>query len=501
MHTCRPQRVPQAASSGSPTRYWRIAAALIAIAALSVMTACGGGDDDPSATEGAVQPSGGSFSLATAAEPYKGTDLRILDELTDFQPAMAKLIPQFEHATGIDVEYELLSHDDVIRKGEADLLSGQGAYDAVMIHSEQAGRLLQADSIQFLNEYLDDAALRDPEVDFADFQQPLTDQFTDVDGQRIGFPNWLYTYVYWARKDLLTNAAEKEAFKREYGYELAIPQTMEQMRDIAEFFNRSAGEKAAGKVLDEDLAGIVLQGDRAGGSYYDAAYNFMKNAGGGLFAEDGTPAADDSANAAGLSLYHDLWAFGPPGQAEVGLVDLPVMMGQGIAASGIIFSDFVFNVDKEGESPYAGKFAYGAVPAFEDEPDAHTAGVSPSTLVINNASENKEATYLFLQWMVSPEVQKEWLKSGVGIPIRTDDFELVKNGPRADLYQAIQDSQDVAKPFPPTVPTMFEIVNEVALMQQAVGLGDSAPEDAVSDLQSKMEDICGGGSCFMTGTG
>ena len=494
-------RLVATATDTSLAKSWRIAFALIALVALSILVACGDSDDDQTATPAEpVQSSSGSFSLADAAAPYEGTELRILDELTDFQPAMAKLLPQFEHETGIDVEYELLSHDDVIRKGEADLLSGQGAYDAVMIHSEQAGRLLQANAIQFLNDYLDDAALHDPSVEFADFQQPLTDQFTDVDGNRIGFPNWLYTYVYWARKDLLTNPIEKEAFKREYGYELQIPQTMEQMRDIAEFFDRAAGEKAAGEVLDQDLAGIVLQGDRAGGGYYDAAYNFMKNAGGGLFAEDGTPAVDNPENVAGLALYRDLWGFGPPGMAEVGLVDLPVMMGQGIAASGIIFSDFVFNVDKKGESPFAGQFAYGAVPAFEGQPDAHTAGVSPSTLVINSASDNKEATYLLLQWMVSPEVQKEWLKSGVGIPVRTADFELVKNGPRAGLYQAIQDSQDVAKPFPPTVPNMFEIVNEVALMQQRVGAGESTPEDAVADLQSKMEDICEGGSCFVSGS-
>ena len=55
-----------------------------------------------------------------------------------------KLVPQFTEETGIEVDYQLLNHFEVINKGQADLLSGRGAYDGVMLHSAQTGLLLDA---------------------------------------------------------------------------------------------------------------------------------------------------------------------------------------------------------------------------------------------------------------------------------------------------------------------------------------------------------------------
>ena len=43
----------------------------------------------------------------------------------------------------------------------------------------------------------------------------------------------------WAyRKDLFENPDEQAAFKAKYGYDLAVPETYAQLKDIAEFFTR-----------------------------------------------------------------------------------------------------------------------------------------------------------------------------------------------------------------------------------------------------------------------
>ena len=52
----------------------------------------------------------------------------------------------------------------------------------------------------------------------------------------------------------------------------------------------------------------------------------------------------------------------PPGIAEYSLVDVPTVMGNGIAAQSIAWSDFVLGIDKPGVSPFAGKFVYGPIP-------------------------------------------------------------------------------------------------------------------------------------------
>ena len=54
------------------------------------------------------------------------------------------------------------------------------------------------------------------------------------------------------RKDWFEDAAEKTAFKVRYGYELAVPDTWDQFRDVAEFFTRP-GENKYGCVLPTGL--------------------------------------------------------------------------------------------------------------------------------------------------------------------------------------------------------------------------------------------------------
>src|SRR5262245_43911736 len=85
-----------------------------------------------------------AWTYEEAAAPYKGTTVKILDEITRLQEGMAKLVPEFTAATGIDVQYELLNHFEVISRGQADLLSGRGEYDAILLHSAQVGLLLDA---------------------------------------------------------------------------------------------------------------------------------------------------------------------------------------------------------------------------------------------------------------------------------------------------------------------------------------------------------------------
>ena len=79
---------------------------------------------------------------ATAGAPYKGTTIRVLDEITPLQETLSKIVPEFEKETGIKVEWELLNHFEVINKGQADMLSGRGYYDAVMLHGFQVGPML-----------------------------------------------------------------------------------------------------------------------------------------------------------------------------------------------------------------------------------------------------------------------------------------------------------------------------------------------------------------------
>lgn len=474
-------------------------ALVVFVAVLLTAAACGGGEEVTPATPTPGEESPvGEFSLAKAAEPYKGTEIRVLDEVSDLQPAFyEELVPRFEQETGITVDVEIQGHFDVITNGEADLFSGRGAFDAVMLHNWQLPNSLEAQAVEFLDQYLENPALRDPSVSPENFIQPVTDAATLVGGTRAGLLNWSYNQVWIGRKDLLEHPDEQAAFDAKYGYDLAPPQTLQQMRDIAEFFTRDAGETLGGETLTSPVYGFIQEGARLGATWDDVWANYIKQFGGDLFDESGTPTANRPENVAGLEFWKSMFEFAPPGASELSLVDIPVVLGEGQAVTGIAWSDFFWTVDSEAGSRFAGNFTYAPVPPNADAPEFHQVAAAPSFLILNKASENKEATFLFLQWIVSQQTQDAWLEvvvnQGIGgfDPVLKSSLDnpLYSQGPRAELLNAIAGSLEVAH----SVPMLrgFPKFQDPMLQRfQEFLLGEKTAQQALEALQQDFEAIC-----------
>ncbi len=433
-----------------------------------------------------------AWSYKEAAAPYKGTSIRILDEVTPLQETMKALVPQFEKETGIKTEYELLNHFDVISKGQADMLSGRGHYDAVMLHSLQLGPLLDAGVVLDITGMLGNTQLTNPDLGLADLIEPPYSSTSKHQGKQYGFLNWNYNNVYWARNDLLSHAGEKSAFKAKYGYDLGPAKTMQQMRDIAEFFTRKKGQQLAGATLESDFYGIVMEGIKGGTTFPSLWFNFLTNWGGGLLDANGAPAFDTPENIAALRFWADLWKYSPPGQAEYSLIDVPTVMGNGIAAQTIAWSDFVFGIDVPGKSALHGKFVYGNIPRNEAFDGPMTTAGEPSIVVISKASKNPEAVYLFMQWMVDRATQEKLLNAGGGgVPIRNSSWDLpVMNKPGlASLAAAMRESMKGSY-GKPKMPNFFEVYDEMASIIQQIGLGQMTPEEGVKVGQEKLLKIC-----------
>lgn len=439
-----------------------------------------------------------AWSYKEAAQPYAGTSIRVLDEVTPLQETMRKLVPEFTRETGIEVEYELLSHGDVINRGQADLFSGRGHYDAIMLHGLQLGPLLDAEVLKPIDSLLKDEKLTNPDLALDDLIEPANETLVNYAGERYGFLTWNYNQIYWARADLLNHPEEKEAFKRKYGYELAPAGTMQQMRDIAEFFTRKAGQTLAGEPLKNDFYGIVLEGIPGGTTFTTVWEVFLNNFGGGVFDAQGKPNLDNPKNVEALRFWADLWKFAPPGQAEYSLIDVPTVMGNGIAAQSIAFSDFVLGVDRDGGGTYAGQFVYRGIPINEGSEASHTAGGEPSLMAMSGLSKNPEATYLFMQWMIDRNTQDRLLEmGGGGVPIRQSSFELpvMQEAARKSLYDAMAASLKVVT-AKPKAPKFFEIDQTMAPLVQQVGIGQLSAEDALKQGQKKLLSICD--ECLLT---
>lgn len=431
-----------------------------------------------------------AWSYKEAAKPFAGTTIRVLDEITPLQETMKTLVPQFTAETGIKVEYELLNHFEVINKGQADLLSRRGHYDAVMLHGVQMGQMLAANTIEPIDAFMKDARLMNPALDLKDLIEPANQSLTKFKGQTYGFLNWNYNMVYWARADLLNDPGEKAAFKAKYGYELAPAKTTKQFLDIGEFFTRKAGEKLAGQPLKSDFYGILHEGITGGATLVSVWENVLNNHGGGLFDAAGAPAFDTPQNVQALAMWQKMWRYSPPGQAEYSLVDVPTVMGNGIAAQTIAYSDFVLGVDRPGASPYAGKFVYAGIPSNPNYKGKRSAASEPSSIIISRASKNKPATFLFLQWMIDKNTQARLIEAGKGgVPIRHSSFNLVQLKSNPAFYGAMKSTMEVAE-AKPKAPKIFEIYDALGPIVQQVGQGKLTPEQGARAGQEKMLAIC-----------
>jgi multiple sugar transport system substrate-binding protein len=432
-----------------------------------------------------------TWSYKEAAKPYAGTTIRILDEITPLQETMKTLVPQFVAETGIKVEYELQSHPDVINKGQADMLSKRGYYDGVMLHGVQMGQMLAAGVIEPLDAYMKDKALFSPVLDSKDFIESAAESLSKYKGQTYGFLTWNYNMVYWARADLLNDAGEKAAFKTKYGYDLAPAKTFKQMLDIGEFFTRKTGTNLAGQPLKNDFYGILHEGITGGATVGSVWENLLRNYGADLFDKNGAPSFNTPQTVEALTLWAKMWKYSPPGQAEYSLIDVPTVMGNGIAAQSLAFSDFVLGIDKPGASPLAGKFTYAPIPTNPDFKGKHSASGEPSTVVMNKASKNKKATYLFIQWMVEKDTQTKLMEAGKGgVPVRTSTFAMpIFSGPQAAFYSAMKasvgDMTAKAK-----APKIFEIYDALGPVIQQVGQGKITPAEGAKIGQEKMLAIC-----------
>lgn len=429
---------------------------------------------------------------AKAAAPYKGTSIRVLDEITPLQETLSKIVPEFEKDTGIKVVWELLNHFEVINKGQADMLSGRGYYDAVMLHGFQVGPMLSAGVIRPIDDLVKDSKLSNPKLDTADFIPMPYQTLAFAKGKQLGFVNWNYNQVYWARADLLNDPEEKAAFKAKYGYDLAPAKTIEQMRDIAEFFTRKKGEKLAGKPLESDFYGIVLEGIKGGSTFGTLWRNFIKNYGGDIMDAEGHPTFDCPENIAALKMWAQLWKFAPPGIAEYSLVDVPTVMGKGIAAQTLAWSDFVLGIDKPGASPLAGKFVYGPIPVKAGHTGERSAEAEPSITVISAASKHPEATFLFLQWLVDKKQQDKLVTLGQGgVPVRETSWALpaIKDAGNKTLYTAMQSTLEIAT-AKPRMPKFYEIYDALSGIAQEVGLGKISPEEGAKKGQAEMLKLC-----------
>jgi ABC-type glycerol-3-phosphate transport system substrate-binding protein len=372
-----------------------------------------------------LTPGAFGLTLEEAARPYRGKTIVLGVAFVPVMNGLLELVEkEFVARTGINVKIEKYSLGQWNEKGDADLFSGTGHFDVLQMHHNRAQDWAVNGHVRWINDFMEDRELRDPDLDPEDFLQPLWDDYCLFeDGKRACFPTFNFQEIYWYRNDLFTHPDEQAVFKGRYGYDLQPAKTFQQMRDVAEFFTRKKGEELAGRVLEEDFYGIGLSGEQEQSTAW-GWYTVLQGWGGSLFDKEGHPTFDHPRNIEAMEWWFDMQRFAPPQVTETGRMGLFIWMTKGNVAQAIHQIDFSFAIDDPRISKTVGLYGYSLLPVREEGMEPGGWGEA-GPLIISRHSKNPEAAYLLIQWMSSKEVQEKWIEGpGSGLPIRKSTLNL-----------------------------------------------------------------------------
>lgn len=356
-----------------------------------------------------------------AGKAYEGVTIRGVSESTPPSNYVKDVLaPAFTEATGIKVEFEATSWDQMYDKAIKDMEANTGIYDFVYIEQDIVYSYLSRDFLVDLTKALaDNPDLKAPNFSFDEFTS-FIDYFKNDDGDVFGVPMEAFVKIYLYRKDLFGDQEAKDAFKAKYGYDLAPATTHQQYKDIADFFTQW------GKDHDMELWGTTVQAHSGHpASWYEffeswgptfGVYNWGIDANNNYAASVANGGSMNGPKAKeALAYWLDLLNDAPPEATQSTWDEVAATFAAGRAAQGLVYGEnAAWIAADDTKSNVVGNVGV-ALPPLSDGVMAEVEGgtgyigyYDGGAFGIPHSSKNKEATLLFLQYIGQDEVQPGW---------------------------------------------------------------------------------------------
>jgi len=278
------------------------------------------------------------------------------------------------------------------------------------------------------------------------------------------------------RKDWFEDEAEKEAFQERFKRELKVPETWEEFRDLAEFFQRP----------DEQRYGCVFPTGRAYDDLTMGFQNLLWAFGGRWHAEGSNKVAGElntkeTANA--LEFFRALVQLGPKGAENLGYGEvLEAFLNGSTAMICNYFAFFPTIAEKLGD-----KVGFAVVPGMNGKRVASLGGqgLSISTKI---PPERKELAKKFIAWFLQRKVQEQWITKPAGFTANTEILSSKAFREQTPYNAPFADSIDTMRDFW-NVPVFNELL---AVTQKYLGKaidGELPAADALDQLADEKERI------------
>jgi len=469
-----------------------------------------------SGTSSSLTPSGPAASGASSEQPipaankaiqaiidsttpdpkqYPGVTITVAGDSIQSVEPFIWFAPAIKKKFGITVKSVGLPFDTFYQALQNDIVSGTGAYDVLSYPPRFNGDLAAAGDLVNLDSY---ASQWDPNL--SDVFPVYRDLYDKWNGHLIALTFDGDRLELYYRKDLFDNAAEKAAFKTQFGYDLAPPQTWDQYLDVAKFFTRKAGSDLAGGKLTQPfygLAEITRLPDN-----FDWFLNRFAAYGGVYFNAQMQPQLDTAAGKSALTNFISAVKYGPPGILNFEYPESFAAYLQGQTAMCIQWTDVAKSAEDPSSSKVVGKTGYAQIPGA---PGPNGQIVHRSTLAysrvdaISKLSKNPEAAYRVIQFMSQPDVALAYTtEPNAGIdPFRpstySDPSKWVEHWPTVNDYIA-NNKLSIINGYPElTIPGAYRydqaLGQHVAKALAGQETVDQALQGATSDWNAITDDL------------
>jgi multiple sugar transport system substrate-binding protein len=385
-----------------------------------------------SAAQRALRQSADSAQAAVdavnALDP-KPTELNVVWE-SALQAEDPKLFsgPLWEELTGIKINTIEKPFPELFAAQVAEHLGATGAYDVLSMVPAWTADFVSQGLVEPVDAYIEQYMAP---ADLDDYH-PLYKELMNYGGQRYGLFDDGDTIILYYRTDLFEDPANKDAFKAQYGHDLAAPKDWTEYDEIQAFFTEKGGGEYWGGASQ-----------RGPGQVYGWFSEEFRNRGGRFFDDETLDATLDSqAGIDTLTRMIESNKTMPPGIETWQFPEvLAAWMAGQLAMVGGTWPPYgrwsegttAEQLNWVPETQVKGKVGYSVMPMGHS---LHNAGFS---LAVSTDSPNKEAAYLFIQWLTSPTIslQRVMLPYALRDPYRLSHYasqEYRDRWPNAGAY-------------------------------------------------------------------
>ena len=376
-------------------------------------------------------------AAANPYEKYEGTTIVVSwPALSHFQKAET-LVEEFMEETGIEVEIDALQYLKLRDRQILEMSKEEGEYDVVSWVVMWKGEYVSKGLLTPLSQMFTNGALVDPQYDIDDIADAYIQNGGIVGGKKgympgksgglYGIPFGAETSIMAYRKDLLEQAG------------IEPPQTYDELRAALPVIKEKTGVGALtsrGKTGHQVTAGWLLHLAPLGGKIFDDEWN---------------PVFNNAAGVEAAQIMREITQTGPTGIPSYGFSEASAAFLQGDAAMYIDTLKIAAMSRDPRLSKVDGKVGFALHPVGSrcgSETGGFAVGIPANSL-------NKEAAFLFIQYITSKAGDKRMVELG-GDPIRLSTIEHFAD--RFPEYPVVAEQLPCADPdWRPLIPEWNEL--------------------------------------------